>query len=189
MIDALRKLGVKATATELRDYIAAERSGVGIYGQHDFVKDSAARDRDRFGRHDPLGCGPRRLGRRERPGRNRAQVAEAASITPHERRPATRQISMTPGRWLQLRSTALADGTPCLVGTASKSGDPQISPKGSVAVLDEKTLSRTGGAQQPLISSRTSTRTRKVVVYYRNAAKAEVVLRAAPSASTAPPRA
>ena len=32
-----------------------------------------------------------------------------------------------------LLDKALADGTPCLIGTASKDGHPQISPKGSVA--------------------------------------------------------
>jgi hypothetical protein len=39
-----------------------------------------------------------------------------------------------------LLSKALADGTPCLVGTASKEGHPQISPKGSLAVFDEQAL-------------------------------------------------
>ena len=39
-----------------------------------------------------------------------------------------------------LLSKALADGTPCLVGTASKEGGPQISPKGSLAVFDDQTL-------------------------------------------------
>jgi predicted pyridoxine 5'-phosphate oxidase superfamily flavin-nucleotide-binding protein len=35
---------------------------------------------------------------------------------------------------------ATEDGAPPLVGTASKDGDPQISPKGTVAVLDPETL-------------------------------------------------
>ena len=39
-----------------------------------------------------------------------------------------------------LLDKALADGTPCLIGTASKDGHPQISPKGSVAVFDDDTL-------------------------------------------------
>ena len=39
-----------------------------------------------------------------------------------------------------LLDKALADGTPCLIGTASKDGHPQISPKGSVAVYDDQTL-------------------------------------------------
>jgi hypothetical protein len=41
----------------------------------------------------------------------------------------------------ELLDSALADGNPCLLGTATKAGDPQISPKGSVAVFDPKTLS------------------------------------------------
>ena len=32
--------------------------------------------------------------------------------------------------------SALADGYSCLVGTASKDGEPQISPKGSVMAFD-----------------------------------------------------
>ena len=35
---------------------------------------------------------------------------------------------------------AAADGVPPLVGTSGKNGDPQISPKGTVAVLDPETL-------------------------------------------------
>ena len=36
--------------------------------------------------------------------------------------------------------SALADGYSCLVGTASKDGEPQISPKGSVMAFDRATL-------------------------------------------------
>ena len=36
--------------------------------------------------------------------------------------------------------SALADGYSCLVGTASKDGEPQISPKGSVMAFDRDTL-------------------------------------------------
>ena len=39
-----------------------------------------------------------------------------------------------------LLNSALADGTFCLVGTASKDGRPQISPKGSVVVFNDDTL-------------------------------------------------
>ena len=39
-----------------------------------------------------------------------------------------------------LLNKALADGVPCLVGTATRDGKPQISPKGSVAVYDDETL-------------------------------------------------
>jgi len=37
IIDALRKLGAAATATQIRDYIGSLRGSVGIYGPHDFV--------------------------------------------------------------------------------------------------------------------------------------------------------
>ncbi|HEV8019758.1 MAG TPA: pyridoxamine 5'-phosphate oxidase family protein [Candidatus Lustribacter sp.] len=40
-------------------------------------------------------------------------------------------------RWLE---QAPDDGVPCLVGTSTKDGRPQISPKGSVAVFDPETL-------------------------------------------------
>ena len=39
-----------------------------------------------------------------------------------------------------LLNNALADRMTCLVGTASKDGRPQISPKGSVMVFDKGTL-------------------------------------------------
>jgi branched-chain amino acid transport system substrate-binding protein len=37
VLDALRKLGLSATAEQIRDYIDSLRGNVGIYGQHDFV--------------------------------------------------------------------------------------------------------------------------------------------------------
>ena len=37
-------------------------------------------------------------------------------------------------------NSALRDGTPCLLGTSTKDGHPQISPKGSVVVFDDETL-------------------------------------------------
>ena len=69
-----------------------------------------------------------------------------------------------------LLSKALADGTPCLVGTASKEGHPQISPKGSLAVFDEQALcywERSHRSSQAHIEANA-----RVVVYYRNAARA-----------------
>src|SRR5262245_8419800 len=72
-----------------------------------------------------------------------------------------------------LLRSALADGTPCLVGTASRDGRPPISTKGSVPVLDAETLCywqrslRTAYAhigENP-----------RVVVYYRNAARASEI--------------
>ena len=65
-----------------------------------------------------------------------------------------------------LLQNALADGTPCLVGTASKDGHPQISPKGSVAVFDKETLSfwerSFRGAYQHILENP------NIVIYYRN---------------------
>ena len=78
-------------------------------------------------------------------------------------------ISMTPAM-AQLLDTALSDGTPCLVGTASKGGDPQISPKGSVAVFDEKTLSYWERSNRSSIHHLRENP--RVVVYYRNATRA-----------------
>ena len=66
----------------------------------------------------------------------------------------------------ELLGSALADRMACLVGTASKDGRPQISPKGSVMVFDkenlaywERTLSTAlhNVAQNP-----------QVVIYYNN---------------------
>ena len=78
-------------------------------------------------------------------------------------------INMTP-LMRDLLASALTDGVPCLVGTASKSGHPQISPKGSVAVFDERTLSfweRSFRSAAAAISQNS-----RVVVYYRNHARA-----------------
>jgi len=69
-----------------------------------------------------------------------------------------------------LLNKALADGTPCLVGTASKDGDPQISPKGSVAVYDGHTLSYWERSNRSSVAHLKENP--KVVVYYRNAARA-----------------
>lgn len=40
----------------------------------------------------------------------------------------------------ELIDNCLADGTPCMVGTASLDGHPQISIKGSVLVYDQESL-------------------------------------------------
>lgn len=71
---------------------------------------------------------------------------------------------------VSLINNALAEGVPCLIGTASKDGSPQISPKGSVAVFDPQTLcywERTHRTSEAAILQNP-----KVVVYYRNAARA-----------------
>jgi predicted pyridoxine 5'-phosphate oxidase superfamily flavin-nucleotide-binding protein len=70
-----------------------------------------------------------------------------------------------------LLSKALADGTPCLIGSASKDGHPQISPKGSAAVYDDQTLcywERSHRTSQARIGENPH-----VMVYYRNTARAK----------------
>ncbi len=44
------------------------------------------------------------------------------------------------GEMRDLINSALADGYPCIVGTASADGKPQITMRGSVAVYDGETL-------------------------------------------------
>lgn len=44
------------------------------------------------------------------------------------------------GEMRELITNALADGFPCIVGTAAADGKPQISMRGSVAVYDAETL-------------------------------------------------
>jgi predicted pyridoxine 5'-phosphate oxidase superfamily flavin-nucleotide-binding protein len=75
--------------------------------------------------------------------------------------------------WREPINNSLADGAPCLVGTVSDDGQPQISPKGSVLVHDAHTLAywersfRTASA-----NVRNNSR---VVIFFRNPGKAEVL--------------
>ena len=81
-------------------------------------------------------------------------------------------IKLTP-LMADLLAAALADGVPCLVGTASKDGRPQISPKGSLAVFDERTLcywERSHRSSQSRLAENP-----RVVVYYRNARRASEI--------------
>jgi hypothetical protein len=78
-------------------------------------------------------------------------------------------INMT-DQMRELLDAALADGTPCLLGTATKGGDPQISPKGSVAVFDEKTLSYWERSKRSAMAHLGENP--RVVVFYRNAKRA-----------------
>ena len=69
-----------------------------------------------------------------------------------------------------LLKSALEDGTPCLLGTATKDGHPQISPKGSMVVFSDDSLcywerSNRSAAKRVLENPH-------VAVFYRNAAKA-----------------
>ena len=70
----------------------------------------------------------------------------------------------------ELLSKALPDGAPCLVGTASKDGHPQISPKGSLAVFDDRTLCYWERSHRSSLAHIEANG--RVVVYYRNAARA-----------------
>src|SRR5579864_8724243 len=71
----------------------------------------------------------------------------------------------------RLLTLAFSDGVPALVGTATRDGRPQISPKGTLAVYDsehlcfwERSYRSSYGALQE---------NPRVVVYYRNQARAE----------------
>ena len=78
-------------------------------------------------------------------------------------------ISMT-DKMSELLDAALADGTVSLLGTATKDGDPQISPKGSIAVFDPQTLSFWERSHRSSVAH--IKENPKVIVYYRNPAKA-----------------
>ena len=76
----------------------------------------------------------------------------------------------------QLLDTALADGTPCLIGTASNEGRPQISPKGSVAVFADDMLCYWERSHRT--SPKRIAQNPFVTVYYRNPARKENPYRA-----------
>ena len=65
-----------------------------------------------------------------------------------------------------LLGTALADGFACVVGTVSKDGYPQISPKGSVMVYDRETLAYWERARRSAMDNVTANP--HVIVYYNN---------------------
>ncbi|HKT20813.1 MAG TPA: pyridoxamine 5'-phosphate oxidase family protein [Stellaceae bacterium] len=72
-----------------------------------------------------------------------------------------------------LLNSALADGTPCLVGTSTKDGRPQISPKGSVVAFNDDTLcywERSGRSALTRVNENPH-----IVVFYRNAARAKEI--------------
>ena len=73
--------------------------------------------------------------------------------------------------WWEAINGALADGTPCLVGTVSGDGQPQISPKGSVLVHDANSLAYWERSKRTALAN--IQENQKVVVYYRNPEKAE----------------
>ena len=73
-------------------------------------------------------------------------------------------------------NTALADGTPCLVGTSTKDGHPQISPKGSVIVLNDDTLAYWERSNRSSLNRLHENP--HVAIFYRNAARAGKEFRA-----------
>lgn len=79
-------------------------------------------------------------------------------------------IKLTP-LMTELFDTALAEGVPALLGTIGPDGYPQISPKGSIAVFDDHTLSFWERSHRT--TERNLQHDNKVVVYYRNAARAK----------------
>lgn len=72
-----------------------------------------------------------------------------------------------------LLRTAHDEKVPCLVATASKDGDPQLSPRGSVAVYDDETLSFWEYSFKKTYQN--VQENPKVAVYYRNVARAKEI--------------
>lgn len=67
---------------------------------------------------------------------------------------------------MQVIDTALDDGVPCLLGTADRMGQAQISPKGSMMVFDATRLAFWERAGRTALANLRANP--KVVVYYRN---------------------
>jgi hypothetical protein len=73
--------------------------------------------------------------------------------------------------WWAAINGALADGTPCLLGTVSGDGEPQISPKGSILVHDAGNLAYWERSKRTALANIQAND--RVVVYYRNPERAE----------------
>ena len=73
--------------------------------------------------------------------------------------------------WRDAINSGLADGAPCLVGTVSANGQPQISPKGSVLVHGVSTLAFWERSNRTAAGNIQNNQ--KVVVYFRNPGRAE----------------
>ncbi len=69
----------------------------------------------------------------------------------------------------ELIDNAQADRVPCVLGTASKDGHPQISPKGSVMVYDSETLAYWERSKRSALEN--VAENPHVVVYYSNPEK------------------
>ncbi len=77
-------------------------------------------------------------------------------------------ISMD-GEMRDLINGALGDRMPCFVGTASSSGEPQISIKGSVMVYDQETLAYWERSKRSALENVGANP--KAVIFYRNPEK------------------
>jgi predicted pyridoxine 5'-phosphate oxidase superfamily flavin-nucleotide-binding protein len=69
----------------------------------------------------------------------------------------------------QLIDNAYAENVPCILGTASKDGRPQISMKGSVLVFDRETLAYWERAKRSALENIGDNP--QVVIFYRNPQK------------------
>lgn len=68
-----------------------------------------------------------------------------------------------------LINNGLADGAPCMVGTASGDGQPQISVKGSVLVYDQESLAYWERSKRSALEN--VGENPQVVIFYRNTEK------------------
>jgi hypothetical protein len=73
--------------------------------------------------------------------------------------------------WWDAINSSLADGTPCLLGTVSGDGHPQISPKGSMLVHDAGSLAFWERSKRTALANIQANK--NAVVYYRNPEKAD----------------
>ena len=74
-----------------------------------------------------------------------------------------------------LLNSALADGTPCLLGTSTSDGHPQISPKGSIVVFNDDTLCFWERSNRSALKRLQENP--HVAIFYRNAPKAASAFR------------
>ena len=77
----------------------------------------------------------------------------------------------------KLVNNALADNVPCLLGTVTADGQPQVGPKGSVVFFDDGTLAYWERARRSALSNVGANP--NVVIYYRNPGKADLLPRGA----------
>ncbi len=70
------------------------------------------------------------------------------------------------GEMKELLDRALADHLPCILGTATRDGQPQISVKGSVFVYDPQTLAYWERSKRTALEN--INENPRVVIFYRN---------------------